>query len=326
MCKFLVYIGNKYQVSQMQRIMLKSKIHRATITDANLDYEGSPTIDPILMERADILPYEKVDVVNINNGSSCHGVLLAEEPITEFDTKEERSFEENNESSFDARDNAKKYYSQEIQQSTDLKTSACCNIDDIPEYVRKTLPLINDEIKMKYYGCGTCFPEDIESLKILDVGCGTGRDVYIMSKLVGPDGFVYGLDMTSEQIELGQRYIKDQAKRFGYNKTNVKFIHDYMENISEQIESNSLDLVTSNCVINLAENKEDIIRQIYEVLKEGGELYFSDVYADRRLPDNLKTHPVIHGECLGGGLFILRILNELPGELDLMISGLCQKN
>ena len=52
----------------MQRTVLKSKIHRATITDANLDYEGSLTIDPVLMENADILPYEKVDVVNINNG------------------------------------------------------------------------------------------------------------------------------------------------------------------------------------------------------------------------------------------------------------------
>ena len=52
----------------MQRTMLKSKIHRATITDANLGYEGSLTIDPVLMEKADILPFEKVDVVNINNG------------------------------------------------------------------------------------------------------------------------------------------------------------------------------------------------------------------------------------------------------------------
>ena len=52
----------------MQRTILKSKIHRATITDADLNYEGSLTIDPVLMENADILPYEKVDVVNINNG------------------------------------------------------------------------------------------------------------------------------------------------------------------------------------------------------------------------------------------------------------------
>lgn len=52
----------------MERIFFKSKIHRATVTDANLNYEGSLSIDPELMEQADILPFEKVDVVNINNG------------------------------------------------------------------------------------------------------------------------------------------------------------------------------------------------------------------------------------------------------------------
>ena len=52
----------------MNRTLLKSKIHRAKVTDANLDYEGSLSIDPELMRQADILPYEKVDVVNINNG------------------------------------------------------------------------------------------------------------------------------------------------------------------------------------------------------------------------------------------------------------------
>ena len=53
----------------MQRTILKSKIHRATITDANLNYEGSLTIDSLLLKKADILPFEKVDVVNINNGA-----------------------------------------------------------------------------------------------------------------------------------------------------------------------------------------------------------------------------------------------------------------
>ncbi|MGD9486755.1 MAG: aspartate 1-decarboxylase [Calditrichaceae bacterium] len=53
----------------MERTLLKSKLHRATITDANLNYEGSLTIDQDLMDAADILPYEKVDVVNINNGA-----------------------------------------------------------------------------------------------------------------------------------------------------------------------------------------------------------------------------------------------------------------
>ena len=53
----------------MRRTMCKSKIHRATVIDANLDYEGSITLDPVLMEAADLLPYEQVHVVNINNGA-----------------------------------------------------------------------------------------------------------------------------------------------------------------------------------------------------------------------------------------------------------------
>ncbi len=223
-----------------------------------------------------------------NTGSSCHGVLIKNEYVKGFDVKE----------------SIKNYYGKELQRTSDLKTDACCTPDNLPESIRKALLLIDDEIKMKYYGCGSPIPLCIERLKILDVGCGTGRDVYIMSQLAGKKGFIFGMDMTDNQINIAKKHLKEHTKRFGYMKPNVKFIRDYIENIEKHLEDESLDLVTSNCVINLAEDKEKVLSQIYRVLKYGGEFYFSDIYADRRSPDEIRKNPVLYDECLGGSLYI----------------------
>jgi ubiquinone/menaquinone biosynthesis C-methylase UbiE len=124
-----------------------------------------------------------------------------------------------------------------------------------------------------------------------------------MSKLVGPKGYVYGIDMTKNQIAVADKYVNKQTEAFGYSKPNVEFIHDYIENLSKHFENESLDVVTSNCVINLAEDKEIILQKVYEVLRFGGEMYFSDVYADRRVPNSIAHDPVLRGECLGGALY-----------------------
>ena len=204
---------------------------------------------------------------------------------------------------FDVKENVKQYYGEELQNTQDLKTSACCTVESLPQYVKEILPLIHDEIQSKYYGCGTTFPADLDGLKILDIGCGTGRDSYIMSKLAGKNGFVYGIDMTEGQINVANEYVEYQAKKLGYEKPNTNFIHDDMENIDKHFEIESLDLVTSNCVINLAENKAKIIQKIYDLLKFGGVFYFSDIYADRRLPENVRQNHILYGECLGGALY-----------------------
>jgi arsenite methyltransferase len=200
-------------------------------------------------------------------------------------------------------DTVKQYYGEVVQKTSDLKTDACCTADAIPVHIKKVLPLIEDEIKRKYYGCGSPIPLCIEGLKILDLGCGTGRDCYVMSKLIGPEGFIYGIDMTKNQIAVAGKYVDKQTEAFGYSKPNVKFIHDYIENLSKHFKKESLDVVTSNCVINLAEDKGIILQKVYEVLKFGGEMYFSDVYADRRVPKSIACDPVLRGECLGGALY-----------------------
>jgi len=200
-------------------------------------------------------------------------------------------------------DTVKKYYGEVLQKSSDLKTDACCTPETASAHIKEALLLINSEVKDKYYGCGSPIPLCLEDLKILDLGCGTGRDCYVMSKLVGQEGFVYGIDMTENQITVAEKYIDEQTAAFGYSKPNVIFIHDYIENVREHFEKESLDVVTSNCVINLTEDKEAILRQVYEVLKFGGEMYFSDIYTDRRVPKEISKDPVLRGECLGGALY-----------------------
>jgi len=205
---------------------------------------------------------------------------------------------------FNVLDNARDYYGKQLSGTDDLKTTACCTTDSIPTYVKEVLAEIHPEILTKYYGCGTAFPPDIHGLRVLDLGCGSGRDSYVMSKLVGAEGCVWGLDMTSEQIAVAQKHRQHMAGVFGYERSNVEFVQDVIENMDQHFTAASLDLVTSNCVINLLQDKGAVLAQIYGLLSQGGEFYFSDVYVDRRLPVEVQTHPVLHGECLGGALYV----------------------
>jgi len=124
---------------------------------------------------------------------------------------------------------------------------------------------------------------------------------------------VIGVDMTPEQLEVAVRHRDWHAERFGY--ANVEFLHGHIENLAAiGIDDNSIDVVVSNCVINLSPEKPRVLAEIFRVLKPGGELYFSDVFADRRIPPALRQDPVLLGECLGGALYwedFRRILQAL---------------
>jgi len=202
-------------------------------------------------------------------------------------------------------EDVKEYYGKQLQSTDDLVSGACCSTETPPVEIRDTLPLIADEILTKFYGCGSPLPPLLEGMTVLDLGCGTGRDVYIASKLVGESGFVIGVDMTTEQIETAKKYQEEQRERFGHKSSNVKFLQGYIEDLSSLgIEDNSVDVVISNCVINLSPAKEQVFKEIYRVLKPGGELYFADVFSDRRIPESLANDPVLRGECLSGTLYI----------------------
>ncbi|MBQ3404759.1 MAG: methyltransferase domain-containing protein, partial [Oscillospiraceae bacterium] len=158
-----------------------------------------------------------------------------------------------------------------------------------------------DEIVMRYYGCGSPIPDKIEGCTVLDLGCGTGRDVYVVSKLVGEKGRVIGVDMNDDQLAVAEKYKAEMAEKWGFS--NVEFKKGYIEDLSSAgIEDNSVDLVISNCVINLSPDKQSVFAEIRRVLKDGGVLYFSDIFADRKVPDGINTHPLLLGECLGGSM------------------------
>jgi SAM-dependent methyltransferase len=221
-------------------------------------------------------------------------------------------------------EDVKEYYGKTLGSSQDLQTSACCcAADSVPREIRETLPLIADEILDKFYGCGSPLPPLLEGLTVLDLGCGTGRDVYLVSKLVGEKGHVIGVDMTDEQIAVARKYQNDQARRFGYTRSNVEFKQGYIEDLAALgIADDSVDVVISNCVINLSPAKELVFKEIRRVLKAGGELYFSDVFADRRMPSELASDPVLKGECLAGALYTedFRRLMARAGWLDFRYS------
>jgi SAM-dependent methyltransferase len=110
--------------------------------------------------------------------------------------------------------------------------------------------------------------------------------------------------MTDEQLDVANRYLDHHRRQFGYETSNVEFRKGYIERLDELgLEDDSFDIIVSNCVINLSPDKEAVLREAHRLLKPGGELYFSDVYSDLRVPTELIDDPVLHGECLSGALY-----------------------
>ena len=206
------------------------------------------------------------------------------------------------------------YYGSQLQTNQDLKTNACCTTD-IPAAHRQILATLEPEVLDKYYGCGVCVPPAVVGCTVLDLGSGSGRDAFLLSKLVGEDGHVIGVDMTDEQLAVARRHVATHTERFGYARPNVEFRKGYIEDLrTADVADNSVDVVVSNCVLNLSTDKAATYREIFRVLKPGGELFISDVFADRRIPEALRQDPVLYGECLSGALYeqdFRRLLHEL---------------
>jgi ubiquinone/menaquinone biosynthesis C-methylase UbiE len=148
-----------------------------------------------------------------------------------------------------------------------------------------------------------------------------------LSDFPGHAGSVIGLDMTDEQLQVARKHVQDYTELLGYSRPNMQFVKGYIENLAEAgIQDESVDMIISNCVVNLSPDKASVIREVYRALAKGGEFYFSDMYCDRRLPKAVKqnevcTLPVACLQLLIGYLcWIVRLLDWHYEKSD------CQQN
>lgn len=151
------------------------------------------------------------------------------------------------------------YYGATLGSSADLRTNACCDASSVPVALRPLLARIHPEVLSRYYGCGLVVPPLLEGLRVLDLGCGSGRDVYLLAQLVGAGGQVVGVDMTPEQLAVARRHQPHHAERFGF--ANVQFLEGRIEQLEQlPLEPGSFDLVISNCVVNLSTDKLAVLK------------------------------------------------------------------
>ncbi|HWE48795.1 MAG TPA: arsenite methyltransferase [Bryobacteraceae bacterium] len=145
-------------------------------------------------------------------------------------------------------------------------------------------------------GCGN--PTALAELKagetVLDLGSGGGIDVLLSARRVGPAGKAYGLDMTDEMLELAQ----ENQRKSGVE--NVEFLKGEIEHIP--LPDNSVDVVISNCVINLSADKDRVLREAFRVLKPGGRFAVSDVVTRGEVPDKVRENMLLWVGCIAGAL------------------------
>eukprot|EP00894_Picocystis_sp_ML_P004273 jgi/Pico_ML_1/54790/g654.t1 len=202
-------------------------------------------------------------------------------------------------------DLVKNYYGKVLQSTKDLKTSACTAAGRPHERVVQLIRKVPKEVSDKFYGCGASLPLGIEGLSVLDLGSGSGRDCYVCAALVGETGKVVGIDITDEQLQVAKRHADGYCRDLGYKSTNLEFAQGHMEYLDRAgIADQSIDIIISNCVINLSPDKPRVLREAYRVLTKGGELFFSDLYCDRRLPKQVQEMDILWGEGIAGALYV----------------------
>jgi arsenite methyltransferase len=222
----------------------------------------------------------------------------------------------------------KERYGQGAQQKED---ALCCPVNYDPKYLK----IIPEEIIEKDYGCGDPSTHLKEGETVLDLGSGAGKICYIASQVVGPKGKVIGVDMTNDMLELAEKYHGEMAEKLGYDnvifkkgyiedlKIDLKKIEEYLyknpvqtladferlnqykEELSKTsplITDNSIDVVVSNCVLNLVspEKKRELFKEMYRVLKKGGRCVISDIVSDEPSPQHLMDDPELWSGCISG--------------------------
>ncbi|MGB7587733.1 MAG: arsenite methyltransferase [Solirubrobacterales bacterium] len=177
---------------------------------------------------------------------------------------------------------------------------------------RETVP---EAAQLASLGCGnpTAIAELHEGEIVLDLGSGAGLDVLLSAQRVGPTGKAYGLDMTDEMLALA----RDNARKAG--ASNVKFLKGEIEKIP--LPDESVDVVISNCVINLSGDKPSVLRETARVLRPGGRLAVSDIIADPDMDEETRNDLAQWTGCIAGALTVEDFRRELAaaglGEIEI---------
>jgi len=205
------------------------------------------------------------------------------------------------------REEVQKHYGEIAKQISTGKQGCCCGPSssccstitriDI-NYRNEDLSALPAEALKASLGCAN--PHALAELKegetVLDLGSGGGIDVLLASRYVGPTGKVYGLDMTDEMLALAN----SNKERMG--AANVEFLKGYIEEIP--LPDESVDVVMSNCVINLSGNKDKVMSEIYRVLKPGGRLAIADIVSIREVPAEIRKVTSLWVSCIAGSLSV----------------------
>lgn len=199
--------------------------------------------------------------------------------------------------------------------------SSCCDGcapedgNGVTLYDASTRADLPEDAVLASMGCGnpTAVAELHEGETVLDLGSGGGIDVLLSAKRVGPTGKAYGLDMTDEMLELARA----NAKKAGAE--NVEFLQGFIESVP--LPNASVDVVISNCVINLSTDKPRVIDEMFRVLRSGGRLGISDVVADDHLGPADRAERGSYVGCIAGALSFDEYRSELEraGFIDIQV-------
>jgi arsenite methyltransferase len=201
-------------------------------------------------------------------------------------------------------------YARAVKQSVSCCSSTCCG-NAKPQEISKKIGYAEEEIQAvpegSNLGLGCGNPIALAAIKagetVLDLGSGAGFDCFLAAQKVGPEGKIIGVDMTEEMLERARK----NASKGGYK--NVEFKKGEIENLP--VDANTVDLVISNCVINLVPNKDKAFQEAFRVLKAGGRLMVSDIVLLKRLPDFVKDSIEAYVGCVSGASTKERYLSAI---------------
>lgn len=190
----------------------------------------------------------------------------------------------------------REHYAERIKSNASCCGDSCCNDSSNTLYPETLLNTVPTDISNTSYGCGD--PITLASLQagqtVLDLGSGAGLDCILAAQRVGETGHVIGVDMTPEMIERA----KVNVKKVGLN--NVEFRQGYLEQLP--VADNTVDVIISNCVINLSPDKEVVFKEAFRVLKSGGKLAVSDIVTGGALPEAVKKSLSAWAGCVAGAV------------------------